>query len=104
MLERYYARLPDEKKQAKFDQIRNSVKIMTDILDDVLLMGQAESGKLDFNPVLMDVKAFCKTLVDEFLQATETTTFIDFSAENANSLVAMDAKLLLLLGAGMLNP
>lgn len=93
-LEHYYARLSEEKRLSKYVQIRSSIKVMTDILDDVLLMGQADSGKLEFKPAAMDIRLFCQMLVEEFMQSTETTIFIDFSAEGVDTPVMMDAKLL----------
>lgn len=92
-LEHYYNRLDAEKKQAKYEQIRASIKVMTDILDDVLTMGQVESGKLVFSPAPLDIKSFCQTMITELVQATGSSIHIDFSAEKIGSAV-MDSKLL----------
>lgn len=92
-LEHYYDKLDAEKKQAKFHQIKDSIKVMTEILDDVLTMGQIESGKLVFRPAPLDIKAFCQTMIIEMVQATGSTIYVDFSAEQIGSTV-MDSKLL----------
>jgi len=83
-----------EKKQIKFDQIRSNIKIMTNILDDILIMGQVESGKMFFCPALLDVVAFCQTLIGEMIQATKTNIQIDFSSDGVGNVTMMDAKLL----------
>ncbi len=93
-LQHYSDRLTEDKKQAKYAQIKTSIKNMTDILDDVLVMGQVDSGKLDFHPALLDVVGFCQTLIVETIQATGTGIHINFSTEGLSDSVAMDAKLL----------
>ncbi|MCA0458011.1 MAG: PAS domain S-box protein [Chloroflexi bacterium] len=93
-IERYYLRLPEDKREAKFAQIRNSIKVMTEILDDVLVMGQAESGKLEFSPAPLELATFCQTLVNEAIQAASTVVHIAYTHHNLPGIVQMDAKLL----------
>ncbi len=92
-LEHYYDKLDAEKKQAKYHQIKDSIKVMTEILDDILTMGQVESGKLAFHPAPLDIKTFCQSMINEMVQATSSTVQVVFSAEHMGSTV-MDAKLL----------
>jgi signal transduction histidine kinase len=64
LLERYKNRLSDEKKQSHHQRIQSAVDRMTQLLDEVLLIGQAEAGKLKFEPKPMDIVAFCRELVE----------------------------------------
>jgi PAS domain S-box-containing protein len=93
-LEHYYDRMDAEKKLSKYGQIRANIKIMTDILDDVLLMGQVESGKLVYHPAPMDVIAFCQSLISEMGEAAKTNIHVEFSSQGVAPFVSMDAKLL----------
>lgn len=93
-LEHYHDRLSEDKRKAKYEQIRSSIKVMTDILDDVLIMGQVDSGKLEFHPAALDVVAFCERLIADIVQATATTTQIEFTPNGITHPVMMDAKLL----------
>lgn len=93
-LEHYYDRMDTERKLAKYGQIRANIKIMTDILDDVLLMGQVESGKLAYHPAPMDVIAFCQNLISEIVQGAKTNIRVEFSSEGIDPFASMDAKLL----------
>jgi signal transduction histidine kinase len=38
---------------------------MTQLLNDVLVLGKAEAGKLEFNPQPLDLEQFCLNLTDE---------------------------------------
>jgi PAS domain S-box-containing protein len=65
-LQRYHDRLSEEQKRKKFDQIQVNIKNITALLDDVLAFSQAQEGKLEFNPVLLDAEAFCRSRLEDF--------------------------------------
>ena len=70
ILSRYLDRLAPEKRSEHLRTIDSAVQRMSDLLEDVLLFSKAEAGRMEFNPVEMDLKKFCATLVDELLSAT----------------------------------
>ena len=94
IIHQYSDRLTDEQKQVKYDNIRTSIKVMVDMLDDVLTIGQVESGKLIFTPAPVDVIAFCQNITAEAQQAIGTTQTINFSSQGACDTAYLDAKLL----------
>ena len=65
LLERYSPKLSEEKKLSHLKRIQVAVKQMTGLLDDILLIGKAEAGKLEFNPLALDLVKFCRDLVEE---------------------------------------
>ena len=65
LLERYSHKWSEEKKLTHLGRIQVSVKQMTRLLNDVLLIGKAEAGKLEFNPTSLDIVQFCRNLVEE---------------------------------------
>jgi PAS domain S-box-containing protein len=67
LLEHYHDRLPQEEKAELMQSIKDSVDRMTRMLDDVLLIGKSEAGKLEFEPSTLDLNAFCESLVGEFM-------------------------------------
>lgn len=71
LLEYYSQEWVHEKKIAHFHRIQTSVKHMTKLLNDVLIIGRAEAGKLSFEPALLDLESFCHNLVEE-LQVNDT--------------------------------
>jgi signal transduction histidine kinase len=64
LLDRYKNRLSDEKKQTHHQRIQSAVDRMTQLLDEVLLIGQAEAGKLKFEPQPIDLVPWCRDLVE----------------------------------------
>jgi PAS domain S-box-containing protein len=65
MLERYQQRLSEEKQRNHFHRIRAAVERMTDMLEDVLVLSQAEAGKLEFQPAPIDLGQLCQSLVED---------------------------------------
>jgi PAS domain S-box-containing protein len=94
LLQSYGDRLPEERKQTKYKDIRTSITIMVSLLDDILTIGQVESGKLTFNPAPQDVIAFCQGLVTEVSQAAGTAQSIVFSSQGSCRGGQVDVKLL----------
>ena len=70
ILSRYLDRLPPEKRAGHLTTIAAAVQRMSELLEDVLLFSKAEAGRMEFNPVAMDLKNFCTQLVDEIASAT----------------------------------
>lgn len=71
LLENYSHRWTEEKKLSHLLRIQTSVEHMTTLLNDVLILGKAEAGKLEFNPAPLDLENFCRNLVEE-LQLNDT--------------------------------
>ncbi|NEP01731.1 MAG: PAS domain S-box protein [Symploca sp. SIO2E9] len=100
ILERYSDRLSDEKKLNHHYRIQCGVERITKLLDEVLLIGKAEVGKLKFEPAPMDLVAFCHELVEnQRISASpkHTLTFIERFLGNSLSegtYAQMDANLL----------
>lgn len=64
-IERYYHKWTEEKKFTYLKRIQASVQHMTQLLNDVLVIAKAESGKLEFNPAPLDLIQFCRELTEE---------------------------------------
>jgi PAS domain S-box-containing protein len=65
LLEHYGHRYGDEKKQEILRRIQTSVKYMSNMLDDILVFGRADAGKLQFNPVPLDLVAESREALEE---------------------------------------
>lgn len=60
----YGERLPAESKAARFTQIQTAIHEITALLDDILLLGRADAGKLQFEPILTNLADFCRRVVE----------------------------------------
>ncbi|HSD82643.1 MAG TPA: GAF domain-containing protein, partial [Anaerolineae bacterium] len=70
MLEHYYTRWTEDRRQEYFRRIKTAVKYMSTLLNDILIIGKAEAGKLEFLPAPFDLLKFCRELVEE-MQLTD---------------------------------
>jgi PAS domain S-box-containing protein len=58
------------KRLRNLQRIQISVKNMVQMLDDILTINRAETGKLEFNPKPLDLKAFCSAFLEEISLST----------------------------------
>jgi len=86
--------LSEEKKQGYIRQIEEAARRMTALLNDVLSIGQAEAGKLEFNPKPLDVEEFCTDLVEEIKLGNSVQPIIAFSGPSQLTKACLDKNLL----------
>ncbi len=72
LLELYGFKWDQEKKIKHLQRIQATVKQMVHLLNDVLLIGKAEAGKLEYNPAPLDLVQFCCDLVEEMQITTKS--------------------------------
>lgn len=65
LLQHYSERLPMEEKQRQLSEIQSSTKHMGELMEQVLLLGRAEAGKLTCKPLPLDLTAFAERIIDE---------------------------------------
>jgi PAS domain S-box-containing protein len=94
IINRYADKLTEDRKQEKFDQITKAIKVMVNMLDGVLIIGQAEAGKLHFAPSSIDVTAFCTTMIQEAEEFTATPQRINFIQQQICGTAYLDTNLL----------
>lgn len=94
ILERYSEKWSSEKKNEFFSRIKESVKKMTELLNDVLLLGKAEFGRKDFNPVPIELGQFCNELVTEIRMGVGNKHDITFANTTQDNYAYVDKKLL----------
>lgn len=75
-------------------RIKTSVYSMNQLMEDVLLMGQAEANRLICNPDLLDLEQFCQNLIEEFSLVESSSHTIVFSNQAHCTDACMDEKLL----------
>jgi PAS domain S-box-containing protein len=65
LLQHYGERMPADKKQITLQKIDESVERMTHMLENVLIIGQANAGQLECKPRPLAITPFCLGLLDE---------------------------------------
>lgn len=65
LLQHYSDRLPEDEKTRQLQEIQSSTKHMGGLMEQVLLLGRAEAGKLTCKPRPLDLAAFAERIIDE---------------------------------------
>lgn len=94
LLGQYFDRLPPEKRLRYMHDIQEQITILTDMLEDVLIVNRVQSGKLQVMPVPLDLVGFCRTLFEDMQLIDKVSHEFIFSAEGSFENVQMDMKLL----------
>jgi signal transduction histidine kinase len=93
-LKRYGPRMTPTQQIERVDKIQAQVRHMTDLLEDVLVIGREESGKLRCVPEQLDIQALCNQLVQEVQATAAATHRLVLSGTFSRRDVMMDPKLL----------
>ncbi|HSJ00932.1 MAG TPA: HAMP domain-containing sensor histidine kinase, partial [Verrucomicrobium sp.] len=94
ILQRYLTRLPEEDRAHHLQGIHDSVRHMGRMIEEVMVLGSAESGGMVFKPEPVKLSEFCERLVDGVRSATENRCPISLKYGNADLDVTADSNLL----------
>lgn len=75
-------------------RIKKAVSNMSELLDDILMLSKAESGKLSLNVNLLNVTEFCTSILEELQPIVTDKHLVTFLAQTESLLANVDAKLL----------
>lgn len=90
----YRRRLSDEQIDDKFRKIKDQIAHLKDIMEDVLLLARLQARRVTFNPVLLDLDALSRSVLDEFQSQPEFTHIIEYTCDPALHRVTLDKKLM----------
>lgn len=94
VLRHYRDRISEDKHTELLQDIYSATLQMSGLMEQVLLLGRAEAGKLVWHPAPVDLPELCGKVVDEGLSATHRRCPVNFTAEGDFSDARMDAALL----------
>jgi len=93
LLEQYSLKWAEERKKKHFERIKTAVQYLTKLVNDVLLVNQAEGRTIEFTPALVDVESIVRELVTEFQLNTGRQHTINVEYQGAVTNVLLDEKL-----------
>ncbi|QKQ72430.1 ATP-binding protein [Nostoc sp. TCL240-02] len=93
LLEHYRHLWGDERQQIHLHRIQTSVMHITQLLNDLLVLNQDETSKLEFNPTPLNLVEFCRDLLEELEQSDRSQHVIVFSSECQFTSANLDVKL-----------
>lgn len=65
MLRRYGDRMSEDQKLENLRGISREIATVTALLEDILTLGRADAGRLEFRPTAMDLRALCIDLIEK---------------------------------------
>jgi signal transduction histidine kinase len=95
LLEQAGKELPLDTQKNYLRRVRLSVQQMNQLLEEVLVVGESDLGRLECHPISLDLSSFCSDLVEE-IQSITTSHSIHFRQcwEHPDNWVSVDEKLL----------
>ncbi len=94
ILERYGDVASEAKKSEYFQRIRAAIQNINQLVEDVLIIGEAESGKLEFNPQWLDLEALCQEILEEIELGVGAGHTIALTCSGRSQQVYVDPKLI----------
>lgn len=89
LLSRYSDKWSKEESSKHFARIKDTILKMTQLMENVLIIGRIDSGKFFFNPESLDLEAFCFSLARnlEFSQSGTHKVNLQFNGDCSTSKV-----------------
>ncbi len=94
LLSQYGDRLSPERKQRSFQELYQSFQQMVRLLDDILIIGRVDAGKIELEPEPLNLKTFCRNLLTELKTALGTSHHLNLAITGECEQLWMDSKLL----------
>ncbi len=91
LLQHYGYQWTDQKRNQHFERINSAVQRMTILLNDILMVGQAATDRLEFRPTLLNLDQFCQEIISEFYGSRSA---LNFSSQGTVVQRRFDEKLL----------
>ncbi len=93
-LEHYYDRMKPERRTEHFANIAEQVRYLTDLLDEILTVSKARAGKMQFQPVPMDLTDYCRKLFEQMRTTDKGRHQFIFDSRDLPDVVEADKVLL----------
>ncbi|ESA36973.1 signal transduction histidine kinase [Leptolyngbya sp. Heron Island J] len=84
----------DDNHHRIYSRIRAAAKRMNQLLNDLLTLSRAESGKLQFLPEIVNLQHYCQQLIEEVQFSFQTSPSIDLTVSGDCQKVYLDPHLL----------
>lgn len=94
LLRHFKERLTPEKHAELHEDIFSATLQMSGLMEQVLLLGRAEAGKIGWKPARVELRMLCERIVDESLSSTNGRCPVHFSAEGDFDGALMDEALI----------
>lgn len=94
LLQKYGTKWDEEKKDEQFLRIKKAVENLTGLMEDIIVIGGEETGKIKIVPTETGLVAFIKEIIEEVKASTHEQAAINFDHTDSNLKIFADEKLL----------
>jgi PAS domain S-box-containing protein len=94
ILEDYLDQLEPAERKDHLQSIRKNTRRMAELMEEALLIGSFDAGKMEFKAVSLDLGTFVRRLVDEVLSASDRRCPIELSLAEIPAELRADERLL----------
>jgi PAS domain S-box-containing protein len=94
ILEDYHEQLKPTERKDHLQSIRQNTRRMARLMEEALLLGGLDVGKMEFKPGPVELRIFVRRLVDEVLSATNRRCPIEFLLAEVPAEIQADERLL----------
>ena len=94
ILEDYLEGLQPAERKDHLQSIRKNTRRMAELMEEALLLGSLDGGKMEFRPAPVEVRTFVQNLVEEVLAATNRRCAVELSLAEMPQEIQADARLL----------
>jgi PAS domain S-box-containing protein len=94
ILEDYLDQLEPAERKEHLQSIHKNTRRMAELMEEALLIGSFDAGKMEFKAVSLDLGRFVRMLVDEVLSATDRRCPIELSLAETPAELKADERLL----------
>jgi signal transduction histidine kinase len=84
-------------------RIQSAAKVMTQLLNDILMISRADAGALEFNPKSIEIQTFCLNLIEEFQVSHACQQTLTFEQKGDRTHAIVDEKLLYSILSNLLS-
>ncbi|HXJ57304.1 MAG TPA: PAS domain-containing sensor histidine kinase [Verrucomicrobiae bacterium] len=94
LLRDFYQKMQPGEREEQLVSIARNTGRMAGMMEEILILSRLDAGKLQVQPVALDLNAFCRRVVDEVLSATNRRCRIDMSLHSVLPEAEADERLL----------
>jgi signal transduction histidine kinase len=96
ILESFFTKLTEDQRNKNITRIKDNIRHMTQLLNDVLLIGKTQAGKLQLNLQPENLKSLCRTIIEQFEITihSKTNHKLSFIETNLSESAMIDSKII----------
>ena len=94
LLHNFFHRMPPAERNEHLESITRNTRRMAGMMEEILVLSRLDAGGLEFKPTAVELRSFCRRVVDEVLSATNRRCVIELSLNSVPPEAQADERLL----------